>query len=166
MLRKTFALMGIVLFCVGVVGFAQDEPATKEEVEALKAEIDDLEKRVMKNERKTALDRINFTGDYRFEAHSIDGHIPDHFDGMRLQRALVDTMFYFGATGMPPSSPEECCVCAAVPRHRQFLANPASPKKLRILTGIALRGSPRRALMAPLVNDGENARGASTWHRM
>ncbi len=108
MFRKTIALMGIVLFCAGVVGFAQDDtPATQEEVEKLKKELDDLEKRVMKNERKTAIDRLNFTGDYRFEAHSIDGHIPDHFDGMRLQRALVDTMFYFGATGMPPSSPED-----------------------------------------------------------
>ena len=35
MLRKTFALMGIVLFCVGAIGFSQDEPATKEEVEKL-----------------------------------------------------------------------------------------------------------------------------------
>lgn len=56
MFRKTLALMGIVLFCFGATGFTQDDtPATQEEVDKLKAELDDLEKRVMKNERKTAL---------------------------------------------------------------------------------------------------------------
>jgi len=107
MFRKTVALMGIALMCLGTASFAADDEVTKEEVEKLKEQIKDLEKRVMKNERKSALDRINFNGDFRFEAHSIDGDIPAHFDGMMLQSLLVDTLFYYGATGMPPSSPED-----------------------------------------------------------
>jgi len=33
------------------------------------------------------MDRINFTGDYRFEAHSIWGSVPAHYDGMQLQKS-------------------------------------------------------------------------------
>jgi hypothetical protein len=88
------------------VALAQDA-ATQEEIDKLKEEINDLEKRVMKNEIKTAKDRINFTGDFRFEANSISASYDDYFDGMMLQRMLVDTLFYFGATGMPPQSPED-----------------------------------------------------------
>jgi hypothetical protein len=108
MLRKTLA--AALLALVGVAGIAtaqSSEEVTPEQIAKLKKEIRDLEKRVMKNERKTALDRINFIGDFRFEAHSIDATIPDHFDGMALQRGLVDTLFYVGATGMPPAGPED-----------------------------------------------------------
>ncbi len=63
-----------------------------------------MQKKVMAAQRKSALDRINFTGDYRFEAHTIDATVPSHFDGMLLQNLLVNTMFYMGATGMPPAS--------------------------------------------------------------
>jgi len=82
----------------------RQDTATKEDVAKLKRKLKDLEKRVMANERKTALDRIDFTGDFRFEAHSIDASVPAHFDGMVLQNLLVNTLFYYGATGqMPPS---------------------------------------------------------------
>jgi hypothetical protein len=108
MLRNTLALLGILVFCFGVAGFAADDAATQEEIDKLKEEIEDLEKRVMKSERKGALDRIDFTGDFRFEAHSIDAEFSDYFDGMMLQRMIVDTLFYFGVSdGMPPSSPED-----------------------------------------------------------
>ena len=30
--------------------------------------------------------------------------IPDHYDGMRLQSGLVNTIFYYGATGQLPAS--------------------------------------------------------------
>jgi hypothetical protein len=106
MFRKTLAVLGISLLCLTSVAFAQDA-ATQEEIDKLKQEINDLEKRVMKNERKTALDRINFSGDFRFEVNSINSTYDDFYDGMQLQRMLVDTLFYFGATGMPPQSPEE-----------------------------------------------------------
>ncbi len=107
MFRKTFAVLGITLLCLATVGFAQDDAATQEEIEKLKEEIDDLEKRVMKNEIKTARDRVNFSGDFRFEVNSIDATYDDYFNGMALQRMLVDTLFYFNGTGMPPQSPQD-----------------------------------------------------------
>jgi hypothetical protein len=106
MMRKVLALCTVLLVAGGLVGFAQDT-TDQEEIDELKAQIDDLEKRVMKNERKAGLDRINFTGDFRFEVNSLDLTFDDYFNGMQLQRMLVDTLFYFGATGMPPSSPED-----------------------------------------------------------
>ena len=72
MIRKSLAVLGITLLCLTSAGFAQDDAATQEEIEKLKEEIDDLEKRVMKNEVKTAKDRVNFTGDFRFEINSIN----------------------------------------------------------------------------------------------
>jgi hypothetical protein len=106
MMRTTLIVFtAIALLGGGAVG-AQDA-ATEAEIAKLKKDIKDLEKRVMANERKTALDRINFIGDFRFEVNSIQADFEDYFDGMQLQRALVDTLFYFGATGMPPSSPED-----------------------------------------------------------
>ncbi len=105
MFRKTLAVLGITMLCLTSVAFTQDV-ATQEEIDKLKEEINDLEKRVMKNERKTALDKINFSGDFRFELNSINSTYDDYFDGMQLQRMLVDTLFYLGATGMPPQSPD------------------------------------------------------------
>ena len=108
MTRKTIAVLGITLLCLTTVAFTEDMEATQEQINDLKEEVKDLEKRVMKNERKTALDRINFSGDFRFELNSISSTYDDYFNGMQLQRALVDTLFYAGANnGMPPSSPEE-----------------------------------------------------------
>jgi hypothetical protein len=71
----------------------------------------DIEKRLQKVERDEGTDRVHFTGDFRFEAHSIQATMPDHFDGMKLQNLLVNTMFYFNRhfdgvdpmTGFPPS---------------------------------------------------------------
>jgi hypothetical protein len=110
MMRKALALCFVLLISSGVVALAQeasDTPTEQQQIDDLKAQLKDLEKRVMKNERKTGLDRIDFTGDYRFEAHSYELSFEDYFNGMQLQRMLVDTLFYFGATGMPPSSPED-----------------------------------------------------------
>ena len=106
MMRKSIALLAVIALFGGGLVFAA-EADTEAELAKLKQDIKDLEKRVMKNERKTALDRINFTGDFRVEANSIQADFADYFDGMQLQRGLVDTLFYFGATGMPPSSPQD-----------------------------------------------------------
>ena len=59
----------------------------------IKNRIDDLEKRLDAAEVQQSQDRIRFSGDYRFEAHSIWGNIPAHFDGMELQNLVVKTMF-------------------------------------------------------------------------
>lgn len=73
----------------------------------LQAQVKDLDERVQKNEMHTALDRLNFSGDFRYELHSIYEHIPAHFDGMQLQNALVRTVFCFnnGALGCNPMLP-------------------------------------------------------------
>ncbi|OYW00684.1 MAG: hypothetical protein B7Z61_13135, partial [Acidobacteria bacterium 37-71-11] len=79
---------------------AQDQ---KDQATQLRKDINELEKRLDKVERKSALDRVRFSGDYRFEAHSIQASIPDHYDGMKLQNGLVNTIFYYGATGQLPA---------------------------------------------------------------
>ncbi len=107
MLRKMMTALGITMLCLTTLGFADDTGTTQEQIDELKQEIKDLEKRVMKNERKTALDSIDFSGDFRFELNSISSSYDDYFNGMQLQRMLVDTLFYFGATGMPPQSPQD-----------------------------------------------------------
>ena len=109
MFRKSLICLVIFALAGGIVAFAADDATTAEEITDLQDQIKDLEKRVMKNERKTALDRINFTGDFRFEANNISTTTPDYFDGMRLQNLMVNTMFYMGATGsqMPPEDINE-----------------------------------------------------------
>lgn len=72
----------------------------------LTVSVDDLDKRVSEAEKHQALDRIQFTGDYRFEAHSIWGNVPAHFDGMAMQNLMVKTLFMTtptsqGGLGMP-----------------------------------------------------------------
>lgn len=69
--------------------------------------VEELEKRIQKLEREQALDRVRFSGDYRFEAHSIDATVPDHFDGLKLQNQVVNTLFYAQNAGRFPSSTGE-----------------------------------------------------------
>jgi hypothetical protein len=86
---------------------AESESSQKESsdsTEEIQTRIDDLEKRVSATEMQNALDRVRFSGDYRFEAHSIWGNIPAHFDGMQLQNLLVKTMFAMPLLGRPPQS--------------------------------------------------------------
>jgi len=99
----TTLMAGVLL--VPAVAFAQ-EATTAEETEKLKADLEEIQERLDKVERKAAKDRINFSGDFRFEAHSISASIPEHFDGMALQKGVVDTFFYYGSTGQFPQSPQ------------------------------------------------------------
>jgi hypothetical protein len=78
-----------------------------EEQEEANQKIKALNRRVTKTERDTALQRIRFRGDYRFEAHSIRSTIPAHYDGMQLQNGLVNTMFAMNVLGRPPMSLNE-----------------------------------------------------------
>lgn len=80
--------------------------AEAEEMEYIQEDVDDLDKRMMKAERHAALDAIEWGGDFRFEAHSIQADVPAHFDGMALQKGIVDTMFYFTRNGAPPMAPD------------------------------------------------------------
>ncbi len=74
----------------------------KEQLEKLEQARRDTNQRLLQVERETGLDRVRFSGDYRFEAHSIDGRTPAHFDGMHLQNLMVNTLFYANSTGAFP----------------------------------------------------------------
>ena len=74
---------------------------------AVAAQIRELDDRVSQTERSQALDRISFTGDYHFEAHTIQGRVPAHYDGMALQNLVVKTMFSMPILGRPPASVSE-----------------------------------------------------------
>lgn len=74
----------------------------KDEINAtvdLQTEVKDLNERVSTAERKGLLDRLSWSGDYRFEAHSIIGNVPTHFDGMQLQNLVVKSLFYAQTNG-------------------------------------------------------------------
>ncbi len=96
-MRTALAAVAAAAVLVPAFAVAQTDDADK-----LKKDIKELEKRLEKVEKKAAQDRIRFTGDFRFEAHSIEATIPDHYDGMALQNGLVNTIFYYGATGQIP----------------------------------------------------------------
>ena len=86
---------------------AQEKPQAAEKsgtvsVPELQADVKDINERLNVAERKTLADRLQWSGDYRFEAHSIRGNVPAHFDGMKLQNGLVKTMFYMNTKGAPP----------------------------------------------------------------
>ncbi len=50
-------------------------------------------------QRERALrDRLEWGGDYRFEAHTIMGNVPAHYDGMQLQNLTVKTLWLFAPT--------------------------------------------------------------------
>jgi len=84
---------------------AAAEQAEKDKTsKALEAKVRELDRRVQKTEKNDALDRVRLTGDFRFEAHSIRGTVPDHFDGMQLQNLMVKSMFATSILGGPPTS--------------------------------------------------------------
>lgn len=71
----------------------------KEEVYFLREDVDDLDDRLMAPERHAAVDRIEWGGDFRFQAHSIDATIPDHINGLQLQGDFITEMQTFGLLG-------------------------------------------------------------------
>ncbi len=66
-----------VLLLAGASRAADTTTVTVDEINALKAKIADLEKRVEKTELKDAKDRMNFSGDMRFMWNSIHGGLAD-----------------------------------------------------------------------------------------
>jgi hypothetical protein len=80
-------------------------PATeqkKEEtvsVSEIQTDVKDLSERVNATERKGLLDRLAWSGDYRFQVHNVTGSVPAHFDGMALQNLVVKTLFYAQTNG-------------------------------------------------------------------
>ena len=81
---------------------ARPSAIQKDEINAtvdLQTEVKDLNERVSTTERKGLLDRLSWSGDYRYEAHSIVGNVPTHFDGMQLQNLVVKSLFYAQTNG-------------------------------------------------------------------
>lgn len=105
MKKMTIALATACLVFLPLGTFAAPDQDDDDIIER----IEEIEDRLNKAERHAGTDRVEFTGDYRFEAHSITADIPDHFDGLALQNLLVDTLFYAGATGgmFPAPAPGE-----------------------------------------------------------
>ncbi len=60
---------------------------------------DGTEGRVEELERKAAMDRLNFTGELRVTADTIDATQAAYFDGMMLQAGVVDSIFYVQSNG-------------------------------------------------------------------
>lgn len=83
----------------GLVVVENDYGDLQEEVMVLREDVDDLDDRLMEPERHAALDRIEWGGDFRFQAHSIDSTIPDHINGLQLQGDFIGLMQQFGLLG-------------------------------------------------------------------
>lgn len=86
---------------------AQEKKQQEQTAEETQAKVKELDRRVTKTERDSALSKVRFGGDYRFEAHSIKGTVPAHFDGMVLQNLVVKSMFAMNVLGHPPMSVNE-----------------------------------------------------------
>lgn len=85
---------------------AAPEQQQQADVQDLKATVKDINDRLTQTERKGFLDRMNWSGDYRFEGHSIRATVPNFYDGMKLQNLMVRTFFLIaptsqGGLGMP-----------------------------------------------------------------
>ena len=89
---KKFLALALIM----AVGFAAVAQAADTDLDK---KVKDLEKRLRKVERKAAVDRVEFTGDFRFEAHNINADVPAYMDGMALQNTMVQTLFYFANNG-------------------------------------------------------------------
>lgn len=102
----------------------------------LVTDVKDIEQRVSNTEREQAMDRVKFTGDYRFEAHTITGNVPAHYDGMQLQNLFVKTMFAMPILGRMPSGVAE--INNAVATHYgeyQYFTNNMTFDKLKQAMG-------------------------------
>ena len=75
----------------------------KDDTAYLEEEVEILDDRVMVAEKHAILDKVRMSGDFRFQAHSIQGDIPDHIDCSGIQGDLVNTLFFFQSSGAPPA---------------------------------------------------------------
>jgi hypothetical protein len=85
------------------------------ELASMRARLEEQEEgavRIDALEKKAALDRLNITGEIRIASDTLRGTQAEHFDGLRLQKGIVDSMFYMqtnqGAFPMPsnPADPQ------------------------------------------------------------
>jgi Protein of unknown function (DUF3373) len=67
-------------------------------VKELKENVAEMREKVNENERGRLLDRLQWSGDYRFEGHTIRGSVPSYYNGMALQNMMVKTFFMMAPT--------------------------------------------------------------------
>ncbi len=103
---------------------ATDYGELQEEVMILREDVDDLDDRMMAPEKHAALDGINWGGDFRFQAHSIDGTIPDHVSGLQFQAMAIPLLQEFGLLGQDFTFEELKQAFAAMQSFPPELTNP------------------------------------------
>ena len=93
---------------IGQMKALQDQQAkTAEDTEYVLEEVEILDDRLMEPEKHSVLDAIEFTGDFRVEAHTISADTADHFDGIKVQSSLVNSLFVVDSLGgLPPLPPD------------------------------------------------------------
>lgn len=103
---------GIFRWVAGLALLILIAPAGARGEEGTGSKDDGTEGRLEAVERKAAMDRLNFTGEIRVAADTIDGTQAAFFDGMTLQRGIVDSIFYVQTNGgafpapINPSDPQ------------------------------------------------------------
>ncbi|MCB1150948.1 DUF3373 family protein [bacterium] len=100
-MKKILSLVLLLTVAVAGMAYAADDDDNAK----LKKKLRDLEQRLRKVERQSALDRMQFDGDFRFEVHNIDAEVAPYMDGMAIQNTMVQTLFYFGNEGTLPLTP-------------------------------------------------------------
>lgn len=105
-LKKTIAAMEDRLNAQEKQTAAQQAQKAEPSAE-VREQLQDLDKRVSAAEVQNSQDRLRFSGDYRFEGHSLWGNVPAHFDGMKLQNLVVKALFAMPVLGRPPMSVNE-----------------------------------------------------------
>ncbi len=136
-MKKLLAL--VLMLTVLSAGFAMADDDTAKLEKKLKR----LEDRLRKVEAKANKDRMEFTGDFRVEAHNIDAEVADYFDGMALQNLTAGTMYYFmqnfdgmdPMTGFPTSVDDISNQIASDPGMYSAFANNLSFNELKAFMG-------------------------------
>ena len=100
-LKKTINSLEQRLDAQEKAGQTTVQPTVKEDLVSpaeLQTNVRELNDRMLETERRSLRDRLDWGGDYRFEAHTIFGNVPAHYDGMQLQNLTVKTLWMFAPT--------------------------------------------------------------------
>lgn len=93
---------------LGQMDALQEQQAeTADDTEYVLEEVEILDDRLMKPEKHAVLDAINFSGDFRVEAHAISADTASHFDGIKVQSSLVNSLFVVDSLGQMPQLPPD-----------------------------------------------------------
>lgn len=100
-LKKTINALEQRLDAQEKAGQTAAQATVKEDVARtaeLQTSVRELNDRMLETERRSLRDRLDWGGDYRFEAHTIFGNVPAHYDGMQLQNLMVKTLWLVAPT--------------------------------------------------------------------